>query len=104
MKLGFIGTGEITKAVVSGIISSNIKFKKIYISKRNSKISNQLQKKNSKIVINSDNQNIIENSDWVFLAVTPNVAIKILKKLKFKKKQIIISFISTIKMLSLIHI
>ena len=32
------------------------------------------------------------------LAVTPNVAIKILKKLKFKKKQIIISFISTIKM------
>ena len=60
MKLGFIGTGEITKAVVSGIISSNIKFKKIYISKRNSKISNQLQKKNSKIFINSDNKNIIE--------------------------------------------
>ena len=98
MKLGFIGTGEITKAVVSGIISSNIKFKRIYISKRNSKISNQLQKKNSKIIIDSDNQNIIENSDWIFLAITPNVAIKILEKLKFKKKQTIISFISTIKM------
>ena len=35
MKLGFIGTGEITKAVVSGIISSNIKFKKILMNQIN---------------------------------------------------------------------
>ena len=31
------------------------------------------------------------------MAITPKVGVKILKKLKFKKKQIIISFISTIK-------
>ena len=30
MKLGFIGTGEITKAVVTGILNSKIKYKKIY--------------------------------------------------------------------------
>ena len=28
MKLGFIGTGEITKAVVIGILGSKLKFKK----------------------------------------------------------------------------
>ena len=39
MILGFIGTGEITKSVVLGILGSNIKFNKIYLSKRNSKIS-----------------------------------------------------------------
>ena len=51
MKLGFIGTGEITKALVIGILGSKIKFKKIYLSKRNSKISAFLTKKSKKIQI-----------------------------------------------------
>ena len=51
MKLGFIGTGEITKAVVIGVLGSKIKFQKIYLSKRNSKISAFLTKKNKKIQI-----------------------------------------------------
>ena len=37
-------------------------------------------------------------SNWIFLAITPNVGRKILKILEFKKKHTIISFISTIKM------
>ena len=48
MNLGFIGTGEITKAVILGILKSNIKFNKIIISKRNNKISNFLKKKSKK--------------------------------------------------------
>ena len=98
MKLGFIGTGEITKAVVQGIIKSKIKYSKIYISRRNKKNSSNLKKLSKKIHIISDNQEIINKSSWVFLAVTPKVALKILKKLKFKNNQTIISFISTIKM------
>ena len=61
MKLGFIGTGEITKAVILGITKSKIKYKKIIISKRNSKISSYLKKNNKKIKISSDNQFIIDN-------------------------------------------
>lgn len=98
MKLGFIGTGEITKAVVNGVINSKIKFSRIYISRRNVKNSNQIKKLNRKISVISDNQKIINKSEWIFLAVTPEIGRKILKKLKFKNKQIIISFISTIKM------
>ena len=51
MKLGFIGTGEITKAVILGITKSKIKYKKIIISERNSKISSYLKKNNKKIKI-----------------------------------------------------
>ena len=98
MKLGFIGTGEITKAVILGITKSKIKYKKILISKRNNKISNYLKKNNKKIEISSSNQFIIDNSDWIFLAITPNVGKKILKNLKLKKNKTIISFISTIKL------
>ena len=98
MNIGFIGTGQITKAVVLGITKSEIKYKKILISKRNVKISKYLKNINKKVKISSDNQFIINNSDWIFLAITPNVGKKILKNLKFKKNKTIISFISTIKL------
>ena len=98
MNLGFIGTGEITKAVVLGITKSKVQYNKIYISKRNTVISRHLKNQNKKIEILSDNQKIVNKSNWIFLAITPTVGRKILKKLKFKKDKIIISFISTIKL------
>ena len=98
MNLGFIGTGEITKAVVIGILNSNIKFNKIFLSKRNDKISNFLKKKSKKIIVSNDNQSILNKSNIVFLAITPKVGEKIIKNLKFKKKHKVISFISTIKL------
>ena len=96
MKLGFIGTGKIASSVITGICNSNIKFKKIIISPRNKKIANNLKNNFSKISISRDNQEVINNSNWVFLAVTPTVGKKIIKNLKFKNNQTIISFISTI--------
>ena len=96
MELGFIGTGKIASSVITGICKSSIRYRKIYISSRNKKIANRLKKKFKKISIEKDNQKIIDNCSWVFLAVTPSVGKKIIKKLKFKSKQTIVSFISTI--------
>ena len=98
MKLGFIGTGQISKAVIHGILGSKLKISKIYISKRNLKISSALSKKSKKIVVLNNNQKILDLSNWIFLAITPSVGNKIIKKLKFKKTHTIVSFISTIKM------
>ena len=96
MKLGFIGTGKISSSVITGICGSSIKYSKIYISSRNRKIAKGLKKKFKKISIEKDNQKIVDNSNWVFLAVTPTVGEKIIKNLKFKSSQTIVSFISTI--------
>ncbi|MDB3964173.1 pyrroline-5-carboxylate reductase [Candidatus Pelagibacter sp.] len=96
MNLGFIGTGKIASSVITGIFKSIISFNKIYISKRNKKISQKLKKKYNKVFIADNNQEIIDKCDWVFLSVTPNVGNKIIKELKFKSNQTIISFISTI--------
>ena len=101
MKIGFIGTGHISKSVINGILGSKLKINKIIVSKRNSKISSELKRKSKKIKISADNQDIINQSNWVFLAVTPTIGKIILPKLKFKKGQTIISFISTIKMTEL---
>ncbi len=95
MKLGFIGTGSIVSDVITGIYKSKIKFKKIIVSPRNKKKANYLKKKFKKITIAKDNQEVINMSDWVFLGVLPHVGEKILPKLNFKKKQTVISFMST---------
>ena len=96
MNLGFIGTGTIASSVIAGIFKSKISFNKIYISKRNKKNSKKLKKKYNKVFIAESNQEILNKCNWIFLSVTPTVGNKIIKELKFKSSQTIISFISTI--------
>ena len=101
MKLGFIGTGKITSSVVTGICGSKISFKKIILSPRNRSIAINLKRKFKKVVIAKNNQEIINSCNWIFLAVTPNVGEKIIKHLKFKSSQTVISFISTMTLVQL---
>jgi len=96
MNLGFIGTGKIASSVITGICKSSIKYNKIFVSLRNKKISKHLKKKFKRISVEKDNQKILNNCNWVFLAVTPTVGEKIIKDLKFRSSQTIVSFISTI--------
>ena len=98
MKLGFIGTGKIASSVIIGICNSKIKYKQIIISPRNRKIANILKRRFKKIVIAKNNQEIVNKSNWVFLSVTPKVGEKIIKRLKFKASQTVVSFISTINL------
>jgi pyrroline-5-carboxylate reductase len=101
MKIGFIGTGKITSSIIYGIFKSKLKITKIYISSRNRTIAKKLNKKFRSVKIVKDNQEIIDSSSLIFLAVTPTVGIKILSKLKFKSNKKIISFIATISLASL---
>ena len=96
MNLGFIGTGKIASSVITGICTSKISFNKIIISPRNKSIAKNLKKKFRKVTIAKDNQQIVNKCDWVFLSVTPTVGDKIIKELRFRSTQTIISFISTI--------
>ena len=95
MKLGFIGTGKITSSVVTGICGSKIPYKSIILSPRNRIVAQKLKKKYRKVSIAKNNQEIVNSCNWIFLAVTPSVGQKIIKNLKFKPNQTIVSFIST---------
>ncbi len=97
MKIGFLGTGHITSSIIEGIFKSKLKIKKIYISPRNRLIATRLRRKYKRIIIAKNNQELVNKSKWVFLAVTPSVGKKILKKINFSNKKII-SFISTINL------
>ena len=69
MKIGFIGTGKITSSIIYGIFKSKLKISKIYISPRNKSIANKLSKKFKTVKIAKNNQEIIDNSSLIFLAV-----------------------------------
>jgi pyrroline-5-carboxylate reductase len=101
MKIGFIGTGKITSSIIYGIFKSKLKNLKISVSPRNRSIANKLSKKFRSVEIRKDNQEVIDRSDIIFLAVTPNVGLKILDKLRFTSSKKIISFISTINLANL---
>ena len=97
MRLGFIGTGNITSDVVTGICKSKISFKKIILSPRNKNKARKLKRYfKKKIYIAKNNQEVINKSDWVFLGVLPEIGAQILPKLNYKSNQMIVSFISTI--------
>ena len=98
MKLGFIGTGKIASSVIIGICNSKIEYNQIIISPRNRKIANSLKRRFKKISIAKNNQEIVDKSNWVFLSITPKVGEKIIKRLKFKASQTVVSFISTINL------
>ena len=101
MKIGFIGTGKITSSIIYGIFKSKLKNSNISVSPRNRSIANKLSKKFRSVEIRKDNQEVIDRSDIIFLAVTPNVGLKILDKLRFTSSKKIISFISTINLANL---
>ena len=98
MNLGFIGTGKIASSIIYGIFKSKLKINKIYISSRNVNIAKKLKNKFSKVKVTSNNQEIIDKSNVIFLSVTPIVGNRILNELSFNNKKNIISLISTIKL------
>jgi len=95
MNLGFIGTGNIVSDVIIGISKSKIKYKKIILSPRNKKKALYLKKYFKRVIIAKDNQEVINKANWVFLGILPKVGEAILPKLRFRNKQIIVSFMST---------
>jgi len=101
MKIGFIGTGKITSSIIYGVFKSKLKISKIYISPRNKSIASKLNKKFKSVKVAKNNQEIIDNSSLIFLAITPIVSLKILNTLKFKSNKKIISFIATVSLASL---
>jgi len=104
MILGFIGTGKISTSIICGIFKSKLKVKRIYISSRNKNIAKKLEKQFSRVKILKNNQEIINKSSIIILAVTPKIGDKILPKLEFKKNKKIISLISTINLKKLMKI
>jgi pyrroline-5-carboxylate reductase len=83
MQLGFIGTGEITSSIVTGLSSSGVTTHAIRLSPRNSAIAKELANGFRGISVASCNQEVLDHSDTIVIAVRPSAARDVLSELVF---------------------
>jgi pyrroline-5-carboxylate reductase len=101
MQLGFIGTGEITSSIVTGLRSSGVTAKSIWLSPRNSAIAKGLADRFQGILVASCNQEVLDHSDTIVIAVRPSVARDVLSELRFRPDHEVISLVSALSLRSL---
>lgn len=94
MKLGFIGTGTITEAIIHGLMRSSLNVESIIVSPRNRDIASRLEKKYLQVHVGADNQAVIDGSDKVFICLRSQITEDTLKGLRFRPDQTIISLVA----------
>ncbi len=101
MQLGFIGTGEITSSIVTGLSSSGVTSHSIWLSPRNSAIATGLANRFRGISVAGSNQEVLDRSDTIVIAVRPSAAREVLSELRFRPHHQVISLVSALSLGSL---
>lgn len=93
MKLGFIGCGNMAKAIIEGILSSELLSKEeILVSALHSSTLEEAKRKFG-VRTSGDNKDVAENADCVILAVKPHLYEEVIREISpvVDKSKIIIS-------------
>lgn len=93
MTLGFIGTGAITSAIVTGLSSEGGPRGAMSLSPRNAAVAAGLAGRFPNVAVCASNQEVLETSQTVVLAVRPQVAEEVLSALHFSSGQVVISLV-----------
>ena len=93
MNIGFIGTGEISAAVIEGMLLENPS-RTIVISPRSASVSSELAARHASVTRALDNQSVVDASDVVCLGIRPQQAREIIAPLRFRPDKILVSFIA----------
>lgn len=96
MKFGFIGTGVITEAIVTGLLKQEGAGHEFLLSERSRAVSARLAAASAQVQVTADNQEIADQADILFLAVLPQVAEEVLQPLTFRAGQKVVSLIATV--------
>jgi len=97
MNIGFIGTGKISKALVRAIFAAGLTDKRIWLSPRNEGVSKALAQEFRNVCRLSENQEVIDHSELVFIALRPDICREVLSDLVFRSDQTVISIIPYLK-------
>lgn len=100
MQLGFIGTGEITASIVTGLSSFGTT-NAIWLSPRNAVIANRLAARFPGTTVASSNQEVLDCTDRIVIGVRPAVAREVLSGLRFRADHQVISLVSALSLKNL---
>ncbi|WP_051440586.1 pyrroline-5-carboxylate reductase [Ensifer aridi] len=96
VRLGFIGTGTITRAIVEGLNHDKQMRYPIVVSPRNEEHASYLAGAFKNVRIAASNQQVADESEILFLALRPQVAEQVVRQLRFRKNQKLVSFMAAI--------
>ena len=97
MSLGFIGTGTITAAMVRGLQRASYD-QPIVLSPRNAKLAAALAAACAVVSVATSNQEVLDQCDTIFIAVTPQVVAEVMGELRFEPRHRVVSLVATISM------
>ena len=92
--IGFVGTGEITEAMVRGLLTEPAYASAIHVSPRSVHIAATLADEFAAVRVAEDNQDVVDRSDMVFLAIRPQVAEEVVRALSFRDGQMVVSLVA----------
>lgn len=95
MAIGFVGTGAIAEAMVHGLLKAPRIATEIVVSPRNHDVASHLAREFQEVTVARDNQHVIDACETVVLAVRPQVAETVVRSLKFRDAQTVVSVIAT---------
>ncbi|MCA0048307.1 NAD(P)-binding domain-containing protein [Mesorhizobium sp. B283B1A] len=96
MELGFIGTGALTAAIITGLKSITDNSISALLSPRNEDIAAGLASRHPDVRVASDNQTVLDNCDTIMLAIRPQTAHQVLPELRFHRRHHVVSLIATL--------
>jgi pyrroline-5-carboxylate reductase len=91
---GFIGTGTITEAVVTGLCKTRFAQMPIVLSPRSESIAARLSAAHANVSIAADNHDVLDRSGLVFIAVRPQIAEEVVSALRFRPEHHVVSFVA----------
>lgn len=94
LKIGFVGTGFITEAMVNGLYRASAEDLSVSVSPRNADIARRLAEKYASVCVGSSNQDVVDRSTMVVLALRPSDARPVLNDLLFRPDHHIVSVIA----------
>jgi pyrroline-5-carboxylate reductase len=94
-RIGFIGTGTITEAIVTGLAAQPRGLREVWISPRNQETAARLTHKHAFVRVGCDNQEVADRCTLLCLAIRPQIATQVLSELRLEPTHRIFSFIAT---------
>ena len=95
-RLGFVGTGTITEAIVTGLASGEGAGWEIAVSPRSAETAARLAARFPAVTVAAGNQAVVDAADMVFLAIRPDVAEEVVRALSFRTGQCVVSLIAAV--------
>lgn len=94
MTIGFIGTGIISSYVVTGFCKSGREGIDIIVSPRSRDKSAALAAEFPQMVrVARDNQQVVDEAEWIFIAVLPEQALDVIRELTFTPEKKVINLV-----------